>query len=260
MKNPFIFAVPLKPKASSVDWNNVVRKLNDTLQSIFRSDEKNFLVVLACQDRPETPYFNDPRFIYLPVNFPPQKDRKFGDRDKYAKIRLIGSWILQQNVEESYVMFLDADDLVHKSLVRYVLQDDNKSGYGIRDGYRFDTVNCELALQTGNFHGSCGSCFVGHFKKDDYPTDENDLNSHFGQFVRHSIREELAQQKGKSPVAVPFPAVVYMMNHIESTQMARKDGEIRTLRHRDVMAKDDAAKILKDQFGYEIPEREMESV
>lgn len=249
---PVYFVIPLKAPSQSSDPKVLITNLDNTLNSVFRSIDQNFKVILICQEHVDCAFRDDPRFIFLPANFPPEADPRAGDRDKYKKIRLAGVWLKEHETAGFYAMFLDADDLVDHNLVGHVRCGDNRAGYSIRNGYRFDCISGALALQAGTFHASCGSCYVGWFELDDLPSSFNDWTSHFSEFVRHSSREETAAKVGRMAEIVGFPAVTYLTNHAESTQMVRLGGRVRTLPQDAVIDAQRAEQILRESFGLEL--------
>jgi hypothetical protein len=50
---PFIFAMPLKPRSACSDWEIVQENLRHTIRSIRGSTVENYMIVIACHDRPD---------------------------------------------------------------------------------------------------------------------------------------------------------------------------------------------------------------
>src|SRR5207253_1020671 len=127
-----------------------------------------------------------------------------------------------------YVMFLDADDLVHRDVVRHTLAGEHGS-YLVNDAYTFDLSRRLLQRRPEGFDWARGSCFVCRFTIDELPTSADETTSAFAQFGAspdqrgHLEYPELATELGRAPVPFPFAAAVYTVNHPESTWGRRTD-------------------------------------
>ena len=78
-------------------------------------------------------------------------------------------------------MFLDADDLVHKDILAYVLAHAHGS-YVVDQGYVLDLSSGVLWHRREGFHLTCGSSFVCRFARDELPSSWEDDASPFAQF------------------------------------------------------------------------------
>ncbi len=253
MPSRFVFAIPLKPRAVAQDWDLIVNNLSHTLRSILNSANGAFTVAVASHDELPAAMVADDRISVLRAPFKHEPDPQKGERDKYAKIRFIGSWLREQGLDDFYLMFLDADDLIHKDLVGTVLETDNRLGFLLRDGYRLDTTSGDLALQPENFFHSCGSCYVGYFRHSELPQSLGDTEAYYSQFVKHRERGELATEHGRPPETLPYPGVVYVTNHSESVMWNKLDGTVRKLQKRMIIGREEAASLLRGNFAYPRP-------
>src|SRR5947209_2799985 len=113
----FVFAIALKARSVSSDWQRVEDNLRRTIRSA-RASDPAAAVIVACHDEPDLGESID-GVISLRVPFPEPLSPSGGGRDKAAKRRYGGAWLRERMAEgdEAYVMFLDADDLVHRDLV-----------------------------------------------------------------------------------------------------------------------------------------------
>jgi len=249
----FVFAIPLKPKAMANKWEAVSQYLGQTLRSVFASAEKEFLVVICGHERPDIAEMNDRRVVFLEAPFPPRANVKSGVGDKARKLRHIGTFLRMRRYARFYLMFLDADDLVHRDLVSYTMRSDNRRGYVLGSGYQYDTATGQLLLQTQHFDRNCGSCFIAWLENMDLPRDQQDRSCYFSALIRHTTRKLQADKAGRPADAVPFPAAVHYFNHDESLERARRDGEIRILQsHRAAPIRQrDGRQILKQDFALE---------
>ena len=121
MSARFVFAIALKAKSVSSDWQQVEDNLRRTIRSA-RASEPTAAVIVACHDEPELGEVGV-GVVLLRVPFPEPSTPDQGGSDKAAKRRHGAAWLREtmNEGEEAYVMFLDADDLVHRGLVPHVV-------------------------------------------------------------------------------------------------------------------------------------------
>jgi len=219
---PFVAAVPLKPRGATASWEAVQENLRRTIGSFRQSAAGMGTVVVACHDEPELGSASGPDVQVLRVPFARPADRWEGSRDKGRKRRFIGAWLRETlDVPSLYVMFLDADDLVHERLVSHVL-DGGSGSYVIDDGYVFGADTGLLVRRRQRFSEICGSSFVCRFELDELPRSWDDESALFSQFgvapeqPGHSEYPRVAGLAGRPAAPVPFPGVLYLVNHGES--------------------------------------------
>ncbi len=204
----FTFGTPLISKAAAVDWDKTVALLNDTLGSLAQQTDKRFRSLIACHDIPEIREEFKPFVTYLPVDTPIPKEIMEMRRDKGRKKREIAMRL--RSLGGGYLMILDADDLVHKDLVKYALEANAPHGYIVKNGYMVYS-GAEYALPlTGDFNQQCGSCGIFRLNVEDLPKDVSDEGSYYDTFGSHRTWEEKAKADGRPMQAVPFPAVIYL--------------------------------------------------
>lgn len=146
--------------------------------------------------------------------------------DQIRKRRFIGAWLRDRLNGNGgvYVMFLDADDLVHRNLVQYVLTDDNRRSYIVDKGYILDASTGLVERKTTRFYMTCGSCFVSWFQRGELPRSWEDAESAYSKFDLHIEFLGTATRLGKIPEPFPLHAVVYFANHRESLRMKEFSG------------------------------------
>jgi hypothetical protein len=198
--------------------------LRRTIASIRGMSRKDFRIAIACHDVPDLRELHGSDIELLVAPFPIETDLMRRGADKIRKRRLIGSW-LRERVDEAgvYVMFLDADDFVHRDLVSHVLAEDNRRSYVAERGYIFDSTTGLLELRSRRFYATCGSCFTCWFRKQDLPRSFEDADCLYSQFDLHREFKEVAARLGRKSESFPFPAVVYMANHSESLRVKQFD-------------------------------------
>jgi hypothetical protein len=247
----FAFAIPLKARSASADWEAAQRNLRRTVRSAQAAAADDALIVVACHDEPDLT--SSPNVHVLPVPFPEPASRQDAGRDKARKRRSIGAWLRETLDGPVYVMFLDADDLVHRDVVRHALAEGHGS-YLVDDAYSFDLRRRLLQHRPQGFPWARGSSFVCRFTPDELPTSADDTTSAFAQFGAspdqrgHLEYPELAAELGRPPVPFPFPASLYTVNHPEST-WGRRTGAQRPVIPRELVWPNAARRVLAEDFS-----------
>jgi hypothetical protein len=251
----FAFAIPFKPRSACVDWSSAQANLRRTVRAAARAAAvDDATIVVACHDQPDLGDAADGAVHVLPVPFVEPTESGDRGRDKARKRRFIGAWLRERlNGDSIFVMFLDADDLVRKDVVRHVLSTGHDS-YLVRDAYSIDLTRLVLQHRQQGFSWARGSSFICRFARDELPTSADDLASPFSRFGAapeqsgHAEYPRLASELGRPPEPFPFPAVVYTVNHPEST-WGQRSGSRRRLEPRDVVWPSEARRILAQDFS-----------
>lgn len=220
----FTFAISFIPRGVCSNWETAQANLRRTIRSIRGMSRSDYRIVIACHELPDLTDIHGSDLELLQAPFAIETDLMRRGADKIRKRRLIGSWLRERVGEEgAYVMFLDADDLVHRRLVDHVLRDDNRRSYIAEAGYIFDSTTKLLEKRVARFYATCGSCFVCWFRKEDLPLSFDDTDCLYSQFDLHREFKDMAAQLGRASEAFPFPAVVYLANHGESLRVKQFD-------------------------------------
>jgi hypothetical protein len=254
-----VFTIPLKSRSACTDWAFAQANLRRTIRSIrAASGGDQAIVTVACHEPPELgaeAYAVE----VLTVPFSPPEDpyteRLDGGRDKVRKRRFAAAWLRQElQGEDVYVMFLDADDLIHRDLLAHVLEHGRES-YLIDKGYLFDTASGLLWKRTGGFHQICGSSLVYAFHPEELPSTWEDESTPFASFGSnpyqrgHQEYDLVATELGRPPTRLPFPAVVYLANHGESSSNLRTGVPRYPTAAGDLVWPGEARSILHEGFG-----------
>jgi len=252
----FAFAIPFKARSACANWETAQRNLRRTVRSAMRAAAADdALIVVACHDEPDLTSAAAANVHVLPVPFPEPTNTQDAGRDKSRKRRSIGAWLGERlDSGAVYVMFLDADDLVHRDVVRHTLAHGHEHGsYLVNDAYSFDLRRRLLQHRPEGFDWARGSCFVCRFTLDELPTSADETTSAFAQFGAspdqrgHLEYPELATELGRPPVPFPFAAAVYTVNHPEST-WGRRSGGQRPIAPRELVWPKAARRVLADEF------------
>jgi hypothetical protein len=242
-----VFVICLKSKRHSNDWDAVSKMLSATLRSILASSDDRFRIVVAGHEKPDIEELKDPRAVFVEAPFPVPEVPS--GHDRWLKRVVVGEWVRKRTRERVRVMFLDADDLVHKQLVRAALRSSPRVSLIVDKGYRFDKR--DGALQPiGKFDRRCGSCFIPVFRRDELPRHWRDKRSAYAKFRTHAKFRALCAELGKPVETMDFFAVVYMTNHAESLEYSKKgmregliDSPLPSEQSRD---------ILRNEFAYDL--------
>jgi hypothetical protein len=245
----------LKARNACSDWDLAQVNLRRTVRSIRAAAGDSSLVLVACHDEPDLSGFESLVDVER-VPFPAPSDHALeGGRDKARKRGFAAARLRAKlGQDECYVMFLDADDLVHRDLPAYVLGQERGS-YLVDQGYTHDSSSGLLWRVRSGFHLICGSSFICSFRADELPSSWDDRSSPFMQFGArpeqrgHAEYDQVATDLGRPPTHVPFPAVVYLANHSESRWSRRTGGRRRPPAVRDLVWPRRCATILQDEFG-----------
>jgi hypothetical protein len=238
MPSDFFFAIPVAPYTSDEQWSVVDALLAFTLRSIFNQSDSNFTAYICghqkppCLDRVE---FKQAKF--LEATFPQPQTDKERRRDKRNKRLRIATEVRRRG--GGYFMYLDADDLVHRSLVQHVRKDDNRVGYLAPTGYALDFGNRRLAPIPGAwrkpFNEVCGSSGILFYEPDDLPATETvtdaDVHRLYFRIRNHLSFSEEDIRPGRRLQPIPFPSVIYTINHPQnlSNRLVRTEERQRDL-------------------------------
>lgn len=143
-----------------------------------------------------------------------------GDRrkihDKYSKLKMCLSTALA-DPESRFVMFVDSDDLIHRSVAEYALENDGRveGGHTVTSGYGWKVGDKFMRLMNG-FHQSCGSCNVirlSDWEKERFAK-TGDVNrfdrKKYWLFAGHASVYKRLRKNGRPTEKLPFRAAVYV--------------------------------------------------
>jgi hypothetical protein len=216
------FAIPLIGRASAGDWDRVSDRLAATVSSLLRQTDPRWEAIICGQDRPEgLPEDSRVRFQRYPHAAQPG-----AITDKYDKIPFILSGLSREPRRDGYLVFLDADDILHPRLVAHMMTAAEPGGYLIESGYMLDAATGEIGRleppraqrpSTTPFHEHCGSCSAIRIDRARWygwrlPVTRKGQH----QWQRRNLRSF-----GLHLAPVPFPAAIYVVNHGENTRQRR---------------------------------------
>ena len=205
--------------AMTGNWAHTCQMLEYTLSCVLGQTDSRLRVLIYGHEKPASYLLDDPRVEFIECSWKrPEKTDEYRFDKKHKRL-IIGNRL--RELGGGYFMPLDADDLVCKDLVEYVLRDDNKTGYSIRQGYALDWNNRRLAPVPGawdaTFDQVCGSSAVFYFNICDLPVNgiaNPDIK--FNAFIHHAYWRVTSQELGRPLADIPFPAAIYVLNHSDN--------------------------------------------
>ncbi len=244
-ENPLILVmIPLVGKDNADDWDRVCGILQETLASVRGQSYARYEVLLCCQDLPQN-WPDDPCYHFVQA---PPHTAEANVSDQRVKVRLLAEYAARTYHEFTYVMHLDADDLLHPDLFAFVGRDNNGCGYLIDQGYMVDAMSGRMSPLgkaiggTLPFWRQCGSCafFAVDWNAQRFPV----------WFLRligkgHKAYAARSARLGYPLDLVPFPAALYVINHGDNMQNRKGNNKLRQLEANEVSDKDAVASIVK---------------
>ena len=251
----FLFAISMASKAASQDWDTAQDLLDRTLHSVVAQSDPRWRAIVCGHERPDLKILDDPRITFIESPRPVPNGSSDFRADKGFKRRIIATearW-----AGGGYFFPLDADDLVHRDVVKHVLADDNRRGYVMTTGYAEDYQGGRLAPIPGawtlSFDRVCGSAIVLYFEPDDLPTSpESKDKVYFDLFSHHAYWAGTAEEYRGPLDPIPFPAGVYALNTGQNISFVlqranRRGTHIVEMIHHHALP--DRSSILRDEFG-----------
>ncbi len=238
-----IFAIPLRSKASSQNWESVVLRFNATLESIFHQTNPNFKCIVACNNIPELTHAYDDRLEFIQLDIPTPTDWIQMSRDKFWKLTAISVRIrailasLPNPENGIYVMPVDADDLLNRNIAQWCADHPNVHGAVSCDGYVWKEGSHWMTIYPQS-HTFCGSCNIIKMYAEDLPDkmpfpdalchDQSTaaiLNARYPiRFDHHLVVAKYAEQ-GKPFSTLPFRSTIYLRGTGDNISSLLKDGE-----------------------------------
>lgn len=223
-----VFAIPLRAKETSKDWDGCVRRFNHTLASLFNQTNRSFRCIVACNQIPPLDREYDDRLEFIPLDIPVPTEWVEMARDKFFKLTVIAVRIREileeQPIPEQgiYVMPVDADDLLNCRIAEYCEQHPNENGLVSKDGYVWQEGKCFFRIYP-QMHTYCGSCNIIKMYREDLPEkcpvsqelchDKETagiLNARYPIRFDHGIVVDRYGKAGRPFATLPFRSTVYV--------------------------------------------------
>lgn len=217
---PFYFGIPLRPRARSRDWDRVVTHLRATLSSCLNQSDPDFRILIACNERPDVQSDQRIEFVHVDADAPgyPQESML----DKGRKLSAIGCRI--RELGGGAIMLSDADDLVHRDVVRHARSRPQAAALIADRGY--DLADPQRGLIPAPwFDRSCGTCAVLRQQPAELPStlDEPEPEARFLIRAGHHQWRPRLRVAGARIEGFPFPVAVHVLSTGENQSILRQD-------------------------------------
>ena len=169
-KKEIAFAISLKSRIVSRNWDRVQANLSMTLRSILRNTDQNFCIIIAGHEKPDIKEIEHSQVTWLSVDFPPPvppgSALEFSE-DKRHKRRVIGAYLRKIGFS-GYFMVLDADDWIHYRFVEYIRSQPITDAFVLTKGIMINQ-RLKEAWVRNRFYRGCGSSALVYFSNKDFP-------------------------------------------------------------------------------------------
>jgi hypothetical protein len=201
------FVLALQSPAVSKDWDYVSRLCERTMRSICQQTSDQFRVFLSCNERPRMK-FDHPSLRIIEDEFPaPEPTFEGRMTDKWIKLRR--SLVAAGKHGDGYIMFVDADDCIHRNLAAYVAAHSGVSGWRITRGYLHD-IGSRWIYPVNHFDMLCGTSAIIWLKATEFPPDmTSPQEDHFILCQGHAKIAEYLAKRGRPLQPLPFAGAVY---------------------------------------------------
>jgi len=227
------FGMRMASRETTQDWPHHLRLLSQTLSSVMRQTDQRFRIIMCGNEVPDLPEIADPRVEFIsrprPLTGTPTVGRLFADLR--ARTMTIGRRL--RSAGGGYFMTLDCDDLVHRDVVKTVLESRHPNGFIFGTGYVHDWINGLIAPVPGvwpfGLQMMCGSTSMLFLRPEDLPGTRDDPNPQSDLLFKHTLdhrRVEVELEEFNRPLdQFAFPAVIYVVNHSQNLSfLAERSG------------------------------------
>ena len=203
-----VFIVPLQSPQASSNWTLVSALCERTLRSICAQSIPDFRVFLVCNQAPSIS-FHHPSLTIVEDHFAiPEPNTAARMFDKHEKLKR--GLIASRHLAPCHVMFVDADDCVHRGLADWCAKYPTHPGWYIATGYIHTAGSPWLYLRR-DFDLICGTSAIVHCSPADFPADILAVKSDFFMIdCGHFEFRNPARARGRKLEPLPFPGAVYM--------------------------------------------------
>lgn len=157
-----VFAISLKSKRLSRNWDVVKEQLTKTLRSILNNTESNYHIIIAGHEKPDIIELEHSKITWISANFPISRSSTGMSHDKMKKRKVIANYLSDKGYS-GFFMPLDADDWVHYRFVEFINKSSFSKAYIFNQGIMSNLKNNEI-WSLNNFYKHCGSCSVFYFE------------------------------------------------------------------------------------------------
>lgn len=154
------FAVPMAPVSRCDYWDHAMKNLKVTLNSMLKQTDDSYNIVVAYTEGDELPGFC--KSVKITTVAVPDAGEWSADKDD----KTIAMLNIHGELGNKYFLRTDWDDIYHKDLVAYVVDNENDHGFIIDKGFFYRPADNTI-LGLDNFFMQCGSCHLVNYSKDE---------------------------------------------------------------------------------------------
>ena len=156
------FLIPFASRRTKSKWDIACEQLRQTLRSVQNSTNKSYCVVVAGHEPPDFDVDSDSRccFLRLEHAIPSHFDVIVRGRlDKLTKVAAAWEYA-KSRWNPSYVMKVDADDLISSRLVQWLENSGGDPGYLVKHGWIWHSGSRYFVQATEYLDRVCASCLI----------------------------------------------------------------------------------------------------
>lgn len=213
--------VPLRAKAVSKNWDIEMDCFKNMLDSVLSQTDDSFHLVLVCHDIPPNFDTHLPNVSVLSLDTPIPENLNEQMKDKAIKKKIGLDYIMEIAGENSYVMLLDADDIVCNRLSDFVKKNSGPAGWYFAKGYRYSystgkIIPAQSFFGKKRFDETCGSSTIVK------------LNSNTSEIIlrAHNVIEKHCRESGYPLKELPFRGAIHVLdtgnNHSRQVNYKKK--------------------------------------
>lgn len=215
------FCVPFRPRASTDNWDLAVDLLSATLNSLLAQTCDQYRVLVCGHEKPDLEQLRSDRVRFIHASHPVSTDRQLARRDKQKKRSILADVV--RRAGGGFLMPVDSDDLVHRDLVKFAVEENDPFGYLVSQGYILDDGMASMyrypAIGSREFFQTCGTCAMFRVAPSDLPVVDqqgvvvNQKDCLYRKLKAHHQWNEVMEREGRPLRYIPFEAVVHRINH-----------------------------------------------
>ncbi|MBO0676220.1 glycosyltransferase family 2 protein [Mycolicibacterium sp. S2-37] len=219
------FITTLRHPHNSADYGRVETLLQETLSSIGRQACNDYVVIIVGNRRPTFALPARTRFVQ--VEFPPPSPRGgpqtgmppiVWDKGTKAAVGLVTA----REFAPEYVMFVDADDFVHRDLAGFCRDHPGQPGWVVKRGWMYSRARNTYAPKWKLFR-ICGSTYILPLEAYAVPSELNagasqhEIFEAVGELFENVLGEhryalEWWRERGRELRPLPFRGTVYQVD------------------------------------------------
>lgn len=209
------FVVPLVAKENCRDWQSVSDRLGKTLKCVYEQTITDLRVIIVATDEPEIEI--DGSRTVIREYERPLKNKHPGARslDKERRMKA-GLDMVDELGGSHFVMFLDSDDLIHRSIVEFVHDNADMDGFVFGKGYIW-WRNASHVYPVEDFCRRCGSGYIFRYRRPEVQSVEESRRKIEWTLTAHNkFADRQFEKRHQRYASVPFPAGIYVRGHADS--------------------------------------------